>query len=124
MITAQDVLEGLEKNLAEIRDELGLDWSHFYQDLTPLRAGFTSVTDRNALEVAADPVWQVCLRYPLVKDLIHRRTTQRKLVSGGTSQKDDLPVREIVNRFQSLLSKLEEMERPKDDQNRQRKVTS
>ena len=110
MITAQDVLEALEKNLMRIHGELGPDWPMFYRELAPLRAGFTGVTDRNALEVAADPVWQLCRRYPFVKNLIHGRTTQRKLPAGGMNQEEERPVREIVNRYQSLFDRLEEIE--------------
>lgn len=121
MITAQDVLEALEKNLVEIRSELGSDWSHFYQELAPLQAGFIDVTDRNALEVAADPVWQICRRYPFVKNLIHTHTQQRRPPAGGKGYADEIPVREIVNRFQSLFDSLKKIEPSAKDTKRRSK---
>jgi hypothetical protein len=123
MITAQDVLEALEKNLVEIRRELGPDWSHFYQELAPLQAGFIDITDRNALEVTADPVWQVCRRYPFVKDLIHKHTQQRRPPAGGKGHADEIPIRETVNRFQSLFDSLKKIEPSAKDTKRRSKDT-
>ena len=124
MITAQNVLETLEKNLEEIRIELGPDWSLFNQEIASHRGGFADITDRNALEIAADPVWQVCRRYPFVKELVHKHTAQRKLPAGGTDRGDQISVREIANRFQSLFDKLEEMERSGETQDRWRQDMS
>jgi hypothetical protein len=120
MITAQDILIALEENLGKIRDESELDWSRFHRELAPLQDRFTDVTDRNALEMAADSVWQVCRHYPFVKELIRGYSTlrQRKLEAGGTSYEDEMPVREIVNRFQSLFYSLEKIEWLEEGKNR------
>ncbi len=115
MITAQDVLKALE-NLDEIRAELGPeDWLKFCRDLAP--PNLSDVSDRDALEVAVDPVWQVCRRYPYVKKLVLRHSAQRerKVKAGGEGIEDELSVAEIVDRFLPLFSKLEEMEQSEKD---------
>lgn len=126
MITAQDVLKALAENLEEIRDELGSDWSLFYHELAPLREGFTDIAGRNALELAADLVWQVCRHYPFVKGLIHGYSTrrQRQVQAGGTDYGDEMPVLEIVNRFQSLFDRLEEIEQLEEGKDRRREGTN
>jgi hypothetical protein len=113
MITAQKILVALERNLEKIRDEPELDWLRFRSELVPPLQAFAVVTDRDALEVAADSVWQVCLRYAFVENLIREYSIQceKRPPPGGAGHEDEMPVRGIVNRFQSLLDKLKEMER-------------
>jgi hypothetical protein len=125
MITSQVVLEALTENLVKIRNELGPDWPRFRHELAPLRAGLADVTDRDALEKAVEPVWQVCRRYLFVKKLIHSTAqSQRQLPAGGEGRKNEMPVLEIVNRFQSLFDRLEEMERSEEGKDQPREDTS
>lgn len=114
MITAQNISDALTKNFDKIRNELEpSDWSRFYSELVPLRYNFISIADRNALEVAADSVWQVCRRYPFISDLIREYSTEheKKHQAGGAGRKDEEPILDILNRFQSLFDHLEEVER-------------
>jgi len=130
MITAQNILEALAGNVETIRFALGAeDWAHFFEEIVPLRQGFASVTDRDALEIAADPVWQVCRRYPFIEKRIREYSTQslRKLEAGRMDE--ELPIREIVNRFQSLFTHLENMnllakDNPQKNENRNRSGTT
>ena len=127
MITAQVISKVLEENLAKIQKELGKEnWSRFRNELIPLQQKFTSTTDRNALERAADSVWQACRRYPFIKALIHQHSKQyeRKVQAGGTGHADEEPVAEIANRFQSLLARLEEIDLPDENANQPKTETA
>jgi len=114
-IKAQDILLALEDNLLEIRSQLGTDWAHFRHQMIPLRLNFAGVADDNALEEAIEPLWQICWPYSFIKNLIlrysgQREECERKGKSGGTDHEDEISIPEIINRFQSLLTRVAEME--------------
>ena len=124
MITAYDILEALEKNPLEVRNKLGADWSTFHQEVAPLLKDFSDVTDRNELEIAVEPVWQLCYRYPSVKEMIQKRATERQVLSAGENIPDEIPIREIANRFQSLLDKFQDLQEPETAQKPYRNIGS
>ena len=105
MITAQDILASLTANGKRIQAELKAeDWDGFCRELASLQEGFRDVPNQEALEKAVEPVWQVCTRYPVVRKWIQGVERTRR-VDPGTA--GDLPIREVANRFQSLLASLE-----------------
>jgi len=120
MITAQHILEALVENRPCIQAALGPeDWARFCGEIAPLQRGFADMAHRDALEAAADPVWQVCRRYAFVRERIleHSAQAQRKLAAGDYGG-EQVPVREIANRFQSLLADLAEAEPVADSEPR------
>ncbi|MCL4299200.1 MAG: hypothetical protein KJ077_25930 [Anaerolineae bacterium] len=115
---AQNVSRALIENFDKIRNELGPEgWSRFYQEIAPLLEHFDGITEHRALELAADPVWQVCRRYPFIKDLVLGYSPQdrRRPEAGGTGYEDEEPISDIANRFQTLLAKLKEIALPDEE---------
>ncbi len=111
MIIAEDILITLEENLNKILAELGTDRGVFLQELAPLLNAFANINDRNALELAADQVWQLCCRYPSAKKLIQEHSTQhQKRPPSGDFGGEEISIRETANHFQSLLEDLEEID--------------
>lgn len=114
MITAQDIARALNENIEEIQSELGAEWWRFRSALIPLKQGFVGISDCNALEVAADTVWDILRRYPFVKELVRAYSIRReRILPAGNLRAIEMSTQEIISGFQTLFAKLEKMEPPK-----------
>jgi len=105
-----NLLEALDTQLTAIRSKLGPDWPLFSQELTPVLAAYTDVTDRRALSVAEEFVWQVCCHYPPAAEILTTHIKRHFRRPEEPNADDTVPILEIANRFQSLLSRLIEVE--------------
>lgn len=118
------LLETLEIHLDRIRSDLGADWPEFAAQVQSLAPAFEVAQDETALARAVGDLYMACrAREPVMAILRQTADTsgvghERRPPAGSTGYGDTMPVRGIVNRFQSLLDKLEEMERPEEGQSR------
>jgi hypothetical protein len=119
------LLETLDTHIDQIRTDLGTDWPEFAAQVQSLAPAFESAEDETALARAVGDLYMACrAREPVMAIL--RRTADtsgvghdRRPPAGGADRGDTMPIREIVNRFQSLLARLEEIEWSEEDRSRQ-----
>lgn len=124
------LLETLETHLDRIRVELGTDWPEFAAQIQGLAPTFEAVQDEATLARAVGDLYAACwVREPVMAVL--RSTADasgvgfdRRPSAGGTGTEDTRLVRETVNRFQSLLTSLEEIEQPEKGDYRHSERTS
>ena len=114
----------LENYIDQIRAELGADWPEFAADIQKLAPTFASVQDEIGLTNVVGELYMVCrsrkpvmaiFRQAAKKHGIQLSLTDRKLEAGGANQPDEISIREIANRFQSLLDSLEDFGSPKNE---------
>lgn len=124
------LLETLNIHLDRIRVELGADWPKFAAQIQDLAPAFEAVRDEAALARAVGDLYAACwAREPVMAIL--RSTADasgagfnRRPSAGDTGIEDTRLVREIVNRFQSLLTSLEEIKQPEKGDYRHSERTS
>ena len=119
MIMVCDLLEALDAQLGTIRSRLGPDWPLFRQELAPVLAAHTDVTDRRVLPVAGELVWQVCCRHPPAAEKLDTHIKRHFRRPKEPNADDTVPILEIANSFQSLLIRLMEVE-PAEESAKQR----
>lgn len=115
----------LEKYMNQIRVNLGADWPEFAAEMQNLAPTFAAVQNETDLARAIGDLYMLCrMRKPVMNILrqaaekhgIPQLLSDRRVQAGGADQPDEMPIREIANRFQSLLENLEEIEQPETDQ--------
>lgn len=118
------LLETLETHLEQIRADLGADWPEFAARVRSLAPAFQTAEDEIAVARAVGDLYMACrAREPVMAILRQTADTRsvghdRRPSSGGTGYGNTMLIRDIANRFQSLLSTLEEMEHPEARRNR------
>jgi hypothetical protein len=118
------LLETLETHLEQIRADLGADWPEFAARVRSLAPAFQTAEDEIALARAVGDLYMACrAREPVMAILRQTADTSgvghdRRPSSGGTDYGNTMLIRDIANRFQSLLSTLEEMEHPEGRRDR------
>lgn len=114
------LLETLETHMDRIRTDLGADWPEFTAQIQSLAPAFEAAWDESALARAVEDLYMACrAREPVMAILRQTADTSgvehdRKPPAGGAGYGDEIPVREVVNHFQSLLDSLEETEWSKE----------
>lgn len=109
------LLETLETHLDRIRSDLGTDWPEFAAQVQSLAPAFEAAQDETALARAMDDLYMACRTREPVRAILRQTADtsgvghERRPPAGDTDHGDTMPVREIVNRFQSLLNRLEEI---------------
>jgi hypothetical protein len=107
---AQSLARALSENQSRIRTELGEeDWHRFRRQIGPLLKQFPrDVTDANALEMAAVPLWNVCQCYPFVKRLVleYSQQRQRQVEAAGENSEDEVDISEVSNIYYALDARL------------------
>jgi hypothetical protein len=117
------LIESLETHLDRIRTDLGADWPGFAAKVRSLAPAFEAAHDDIKLAIAVGDLYMACrAREPVMAILRQTADTSsvghdRRPPSGGTGHDDTMPIQAIVNRYQSLLARLEEIEPPEDGQN-------
>lgn len=112
----------LETHLDQIRTDLGTDWPEFAAQVQSLAPAFEAAQDETELARAVGDLYIACrVREPVMAILRQTADTSsvghdRRPPAGGTDRAEEMPVREIANRFQSLLASLAAMERPEEGQ--------
>jgi hypothetical protein len=109
------LFETLETHIEQIRDDLGDDWPEFAVQVQSLTLAFESAQDETTLARAVGGLYMACrAQEPIMTILRQTADTSgigynRRPAAGGADQEENVLVREIANRFQSLLARLEEM---------------
>ena len=117
------LLETLESHVDRIRTDLGSDWPEFAAQVQSLAPAFETAQDETALAHAVGDLYMACrAREPLMAILRQTADTsgvghERRPSAPDPDHAEEMLVREIVNRFQSLLVSLAEMERLEEREN-------
>jgi hypothetical protein len=121
-----DSLKALKDHVGQIQTELGADWPEFVSELQSLPPILDEDKDKAELSrLSVKKFYLTCgkrdsvmavLRQVLGEVSIEQILADRKLKAGGTGQPDEILIREIANRFQSLLENLEEIGQLETDQ--------
>jgi hypothetical protein len=110
------LIESLETHLDQIRTDLGADWPGFAAKVRSLAPAFDAAQDDVKLAVAVGDLYMACrAREPVMAILRQTADTSsvghdRRPPSGGTDRDDTMLIQAIVNRYQSLFARLEEIE--------------
>jgi hypothetical protein len=124
------LLGTLETHLDQIRTDLGTDWPEFAAQVQSLAPAFEAAQDETELARAVGDLYMACqAREPVMAILRQTADTSRvghdrRPPAGGTGYEDTMPVREIVNRFQSLFDRLKEIERLEEGKDQRGENTS
>ena len=124
------LLETLESHIDHIRMDLGTDWPEFATRVQSLAPVFETAHDQVELARAMGGLYRACrTREPVMTILCQMADTSgaghvRRFTEGRAGNGNTMPVREIVNRFQLLLDRLEETERSEEGQDRWRPDTN
>jgi hypothetical protein len=117
------LIETLETHLDQIRTDLGTDWPGFAAKVRSLAPAFDAAQDDIKLTIAVGDLYMACrAREPVMAILRQTADTSsvghdRRPPAGGTDHDDTMLIQTIVNRFQSLLARLEEIELSEGGQN-------
>jgi hypothetical protein len=117
------LIESLETHLDQIRTDLGTNWPRFAAKVRGLAPAFDSVQDDIKVAIAVGDLYVACrAREPVMAILRQTADTSsvghdRRPPSGGTDRDDMMLIQAIVNRYQSLLARLEEIELSEGGQN-------
>jgi hypothetical protein len=117
------LIETLETHLDRIRTDLGADWPGFAAKVRSLAPAFEAAQDDIKLAIAVGDLYMACrAREPVMAILRQTADTSsvghdRKPPAGGTDHGDMMLIHDIVNRFQSLLARLEEIELSEESPN-------
>ena len=117
------LIDTLETHLDRIRADLGAGWPAFAAKLRNLAPAFQAAQSDIDLARAVGDLYMACrAREPVMTVL--RQTpdvsgdgNDRRPPAGGTDHDDIVLIRDIANRYHSLLAKLEEIEFPGNGQN-------
>ena len=117
------LIESLETHLDQIRTDLGTNWPGFAAKVRGLAPAFQAAQDNIKVAIAVGDLYVACwAREPVMAILRQTADTRsvdrdRRPPSGGTDHGDTMLIQAIVNRYHSLLARLEEIELSKGDQN-------
>jgi hypothetical protein len=112
------LVETLENHIDQIREELGADWPEFAAKVQHLAPVFEKVEDETALARVVGDLYMACRERESVMTILRQTAdtsdvgSDRLPPAGGTDQSGEMLIREVVNHFQSLLTRLEEIEPP------------
>jgi hypothetical protein len=125
MLDATTVLDILEREAQSIESRLGPQWTEFSRRVGDLTGQFKTIageTDAQAassyLELAVNDLLEICEDYPAVGELLDQGQGEfpaLDLSSGGLmrplppSEANIFEVKEIANRYYSLLARLKEV---------------
>jgi hypothetical protein len=124
MSQSLQLIETLETHLDQIRIDLGTNWPEFAARVRSLAPAFDAAQDDIKLAVVVGDLYMACrAREPVMAILRQTADTNsvghdRRPPSGGTDRDDMMLIRAIVNRYHSLLARLEEIELSEGGQNR------
>ena len=122
------LIDTLETHIDRIRTDLGGDWPAFADQVQSLAPAFETAQDKASLARAVGDLYMACrAREPVMAILRQTADTSgvghdRRPSAGGTGFGDEMTVRETVNRFQSLLARLEQIEEPAEGQAPERRT--
>jgi hypothetical protein len=117
------LIESLETHLDQIRTDLGTNWPGFAAKVRGLAPAFKAAQDNIRAAIAVGDLYMACwAREPVMAILRQTADTSsvghdRRSPAGGTDHDDTMLIQAIVNRYQSLLARLEEIELSEDGQN-------
>jgi hypothetical protein len=117
------LIESLETHLDQIRTDLGTNWPGFAAKVRGLAPAFEAAQDDIKVAIAVGNLYVACrAREPVMAILRQTADTRsvgpdRRPPSGGTGHDDTMLIQAIVNRYQSLLARLEEIELSEGGQN-------
>ena len=117
------LIETLETHLDRIQRDLGADWPGFAAKVRSLAPAFEAAQDDIKVAIAVGNLYVACrAREPVMAILRQTADTSsvghdRRPPSGGTDHGHMMLIQAIVNRYQSLLARLEEIELSEDGQN-------
>jgi hypothetical protein len=117
------LIESLETHLDQIRTDLGTNWPGFAAKVRSLAPAFEAAQDDIKVAIAVGDLYVACrAREPVMAILRQTADTRsvghdRRPPSGGTDHDDTMLIQAIVNRYQSLLARLEEIELSEGGQN-------
>jgi hypothetical protein len=118
-----DTLKALNDHIGQIQIELDADWPGFVSELRSLPP-ILDKDNRNLSRLVVKKFYLTCakrdsvmavLRQVIDEANIQQILTDRKLEAAGAGQPDEIPIREIANRFQSLLDNLEDFGPPRNE---------
>jgi hypothetical protein len=118
------LIESLETHLDQIRTDLGTNWPGFAARVRGLAPAFEAAQDDIKAAIAVGDLYVACwAREPVMAILRQTADTSsvghdRRPPPGGTDHGDMMLIQAIVNRYQSLLARLEEIELSEGGQNR------
>ena len=110
------LIQSLETHLDQIRQDLGAEWPEFAAQVWHLAPAFEAARNDVKLAIAVGELYLACrAREPVMKILRQTADTSgadhdRRPPAGGTGHEDMMKIREVINRYQSLLDKLREIE--------------
>jgi len=117
------LIKTLETHLDQIRTDLGADWLGFAAKVRSLAPAFDAAQDDIKLAIAVGDLYMACrAREPVMAILRQTADTSsvghdRKPPPASTDHDDTMLIQAIVNRYQSLLARLEEIELSEGGQN-------
>jgi hypothetical protein len=123
MSQSLQLIESLETHLDRIRTDLGTNWPRFAAKVRGLAPAFEAAQDDIKMAIAVGDLYVACrAREPVMAILRQTADTSsvghdRRPPSGGTDHGHMMLIQAIVNRYQSLLARLEEIELSEGGQN-------
>jgi len=123
MSQSLQLIESLETHLDQIRTDLGTNWPGFAAKVRGLAPAFEAAQDDIKVAIAVGNLYVACrAREPVMAILRQTADTRsvghdRRPPSGGIDHDDTMLIQAIVNRYQSLLARLEEIELSEGGQN-------
>jgi hypothetical protein len=123
MSQSLQLIESLETHLDRIRTDLGTNWPRFAAKVRGLAPAFEAAQDDIKMAIAVGNLYVACrAREPVMAILRQTADTRsagpdRRPPSGGTGHDDTMLIQAIVNRYHSLLARLEEIELSEGGQN-------
>jgi len=118
------LIETLETHLDRIRIDLGTEWPEFASQVRDLAPDFATAKDETELAHAVGDLYMACrAREPVMAVLRQTADTStvgrdRRPPASVADREATMPIREITNRFQSLVARLEEIEGSEQSKNR------
>ena len=110
------LIDTLETHLDRIRADLGVGWPGFAAQLRQMAPAFQAAQSEIDVAHAVGDLYMACrAREPVMAVLRQTADTggvdhDRRPPAGGTGHDDTMLIRDIANRYQSLLATLEEIE--------------
>jgi hypothetical protein len=118
------LIETLETHLDRIQRDLGADWPEFTAQVRDLAPDFATAKDETELAHAVGDLYMACrAREPVMAILRQTADTStvghdRRPPASVADREATMPIREIVNHFQSLVARLEEIQVSEQSENR------
>lgn len=110
------LVETLDTHIDRIRTDLGADWPGFAAQVQSLAPAFETAGSETELARAVADLYLACREREPVMGILRETADvdspehDRRPPAEGSQLEDEMLIREVVNRFQSLLAKLERIE--------------